>query len=221
MNIRKFSAEGKKIKAIPAPKEWADRTISFPLIHQVMVGQEHNARIYRAHTKDRGDRRGGGRKPWRQKGTGRARHGSSRSPIWRGGGVTFGPRSERVYGKKIPMAMQRAAFRDVLAGKVKDDELIAVDAFPNMNGKTKELLLFLAAIQGSHTHPVLLLVSGGRTPVRRAASNIPHVMVGNPENVSVLDLLHAKMVIADEKALQMLISRTVRNGKVASVKEEK
>jgi large subunit ribosomal protein L4 len=220
-DIRVFSVEGKEGKAKPIPKEWSDRAVSYSLIHQVAVGQEHNSRIYRAHTKDRGDRRGGGKKPWRQKGTGRARHGSSRSPIWRGGGITFGPRSERVYGKKVPVAMQRAALRDVLVGKANDGELTLVEAFPKIGGKTKELLSFLVTMKEHHTHSVLLLVSEVRIPIRRAASNIPHVVVGNPENVSVLDLLSTKVVIADEQGLEALISRTTRNEKVASTKKEK
>src|SRR5207244_4311391 len=98
------------------------------LVHQVVTSMQANARTSVAHTKDRGEVRGGGKKPWQQKGTGRARHGSSRSPIWKGGGVAHGPRNEKVYTKRITQQMRQKALLVTLSRKMRDGEIIFVDA---------------------------------------------------------------------------------------------
>src|SRR3990167_3847268 len=107
------------------------------LIHQAVVAQTANGRKVLAHTKDRSEVRGGGKKPWRQKGLGRARHGSIRSPIWSGGGVTHGPRKEKNYAKKINKKMAKKAFYTVLSAKARDNEIIVLDDLKFAEPKTK------------------------------------------------------------------------------------
>ncbi|MCX6759307.1 MAG: 50S ribosomal protein L4 [Candidatus Nealsonbacteria bacterium] len=134
-----YNQQGKEIGQTLLPKEIFDVKVNSDLIHQVAVSQMSNQRIVVAHTKDRGEVRGGGIKPWRQKGTGRARHGSRRSPLWRGGGVTFGPTKDRVFKKKINKKMKKKALFMVLSGKVKNNLLIVLDELRLEEAKTKSL----------------------------------------------------------------------------------
>ena len=120
------------------------------LVHQVYVAQMANARQPWADTKDRSEVRGGGKKPWKQKGTGRARHGSIRSPIWKGGGVTFGPLSDRSYTQKINKKMNAAAVRMCLSDKVTESRLAVVEAFPT-DGKTKGFAKLRSAVSGHYS----------------------------------------------------------------------
>ncbi len=107
------------------------------LVHQVVTSYAANRRAGTAHAKTRGEVRGGGKKPWRQKGTGRARHGSIRSPIWKGGGVTHGPRKEKDYSKKINKKMARKALLTVFSAKARDGEIAVMDTMAFPEGKTK------------------------------------------------------------------------------------
>jgi large subunit ribosomal protein L4 len=124
-----YNAAGKKAGSIELPENVFDVKWNESLMHQVVTSMQDNARTPVAHTKGRGDVRGGGRKPWRQKGTGRARHGSSRSPIWKGGGVTHGPRNEKNYSRTIPAKMRAKALFMALSRKMKDGEIVFVDSF--------------------------------------------------------------------------------------------
>ncbi len=117
MNISVYNQEGKEVGSTVLPKEIFGLEVSPDLVHQVVLSQTSNRRVAVAHTKDRSDVRGGGRKPWRQKGTGRARHGSRRSPIWKGGVVTFGPNKQRNFKKKINKEMRKKALLMGLSAK--------------------------------------------------------------------------------------------------------
>ena len=127
MKVSVYNQEGKEVGKVLLPKEIFEVKVNPDLVHQVVVCQMANRRQPIAHTKDRGEVRGGGRKPWSQKGTGRARHGSIRSPLWIGGGVTFGPRKEKIFKKKIPKKMRRKALFMVLSGKAKENLLLVLD----------------------------------------------------------------------------------------------
>ena len=176
------------------------------LVHEASVAQMHNARQPLAHTKTRADVRGGGKKPWKQKGTGRARHGSTRSPIWVGGGVTFGPRSERTFDVKINKRARRKAICMLLSDRVRDDHFIAVDALTIDGGKTAKLVKALAAIKLDGRRSVLMVVDSKNMAARRAAQNLPKVRTIAPNSLNVNDLLRAGYVLAGESEIKLIES---------------
>src|SRR3989344_2772080 len=140
MEIAVYNQQGKKMEeTIKLPKEIFEVPMNADLVHQVLISQTANKRQVSAHTKTRGEVRGGGRKPWRQKGTGRARHGSTRSPIWKGGGVSGGPRNDKNYERTIPQKMRRRALHMVLSEKVKNNLLVVIDSLDMEKAKTKQM----------------------------------------------------------------------------------
>ena len=145
-----FSKDGKEAGSIELPLGVFDLPWNGDLVHQVVTGMQSNARFGNAHTKDRSEVRGGGKKPWKQKGTGRARHGSSRSPIWRSGGVTFGPKNTKIYTKAIPKKMRVKALFTTLSQKFRDGEIIFVDTFGIDAPRTKSAEAVLAALGKKH-----------------------------------------------------------------------
>lgn len=174
------------------------------LVHQVTTAMQANARQNRASTKDRSEVSGGGKKPWKQKGTGQARHGSIRSPLWRHGGVTFGPRSERDYSEKINRKMRIGALVSVLSRKVKDGEVILVDQFLFAAPKTKDALNVLAAL--SKGAKVDLLSSKGSKFIALASynqnaiksfNNLQCVETGEIRNLNPVTLLTHKYLIIE------------------------
>lgn len=169
------------------------------LVHQVVLSLRANARNPWAHAKGRGEVRGGGIKPWKQKGTGRARHGSIRSPIWKGGGVSHGPVKDRSYEVKINKKMLRGAVSSVLSKRLADGELKIVDALPVEISKTKDLIKSLSSILP--VRHALLIAKAGNKNIYRASRNIPHVKSASPHSLNVLDLLKYKQVLIDEAAV--------------------
>ena len=135
-----YNSEAKKIKDVELNPEIFGIEVKESVVHQVAVAQMANSRDAIAHTKTRGEVRGGGKKPWRQKGTGRARHGSSRSPLWIGGGVTFGPRSDRNFSQKVNKKMKIKALFMCLSDKVAESNLFLLDKMSLSEGKTRELV---------------------------------------------------------------------------------
>lgn len=151
MKLPLYNIEGKELKKI----DLSDKIFNLPwngdLVHQVVTSILSNARNNVAHTKDRSDVSGGGKKPWRQKGTGRARHGSNRSPIWRGGGITFGPINEKNFVKKINKKMRTKALAVTLSQKIRDNELILLEPIKISEAKTvkaKEIIEALSKNPG-------------------------------------------------------------------------
>src|SRR5882724_8931234 len=141
-----YNVQGKETGKITLPESIFGLPWNADLVHQVVVAMQANARQNVAHTKDRGEVRGGGKKPWQQKGTGRARHGSSRSPIWKGGGVTHGPRNDKIYARKINRAARQKALLVVLSRKYRDGELTFVDSLSFDTPKAKMAKDFLVAM---------------------------------------------------------------------------
>lgn len=174
--------------------------VHVPAMHQVVVAHLANCRVGTHDTKDRGDVRGGGKKPWRQKHTGHARSGSSRSPVWVGGGVAHGPHP-RDYHQKVNKKVRRLALRSALTLKVQEQNMLVLEKFDIEAPKTKVMVEFLSNIQGSK--PIFLLHETNMAVVRSAA-NIPGAEVLHVDSVNVYDLLNHDQLIATPEAVKKL-----------------
>ncbi len=178
------------------------------LVHQVAVAERANARPVIAHTKDRSEVSGGGKKPWRQKHTGRARHGSTRSPIWSGGGITFGPRNDRSFSKKINKAMRRAALVSVVSKKFAEGELRVVESLVPETPKTKLFASGLSRVLGANKKGAnaLCVVPPKSSAAFRAGKNIAGAEIVSPEQVSTLGCLSHRHLVFDRVALESFIA---------------
>ncbi len=194
--------KGKAAKKVSLDQDYFDGKINTSLLHQASSAYLSNNRRGCAATKTRCQVSGGGRKPWRQKGTGRARVGSIRSPLWRGGGVIFGPHP-RQYGYGLPKKIKILALQMSLNGKARDNELLLVEDIPQGQGRTKELASFLAALKAEEKS--LIVLDKHNPDILRAAGNIPGVKVKVFSDISVLDILKHKKVIFSLPALENLI----------------
>lgn len=173
------------------------------LVHEVMIGLSANARQSLAHTKTKGEVRGGGKKPWKQKGTGRARQGSTRSPQWVGGGVVFGPRKERDYSVKINKKMKRLVMAMVLSDKVANDRLLVLESYPIKIGKTKEMSTVLKKlpVKGS----VLCLQTPSDPMLARSVRNLPKIHFAGTSDISIADILHADFLLSTPAVIEKLV----------------
>lgn len=195
-----YDKENGKIGKIELPDRIFNVEWNPGLVSQAVDAQLANRRSPWAHAKGRGEVRGGGKKPWKQKGTGRARHGSIRSPIWKGGGVTFGPNKEKDYAKKINKKMKRLAIFSVLSRKLKDNELKIVDGLNAEMKKTKEWRNFLKNAADLRSSTLLIPAASGKG-VKRAVANISKVGAIGPYSLNVYDLLRHKNVILEKEAV--------------------
>jgi len=175
--------------------------VHVPAMHQVVVAHLANCRVGTHNTKDRGDVRGGGKKPWRQKHTGRARAGSTRSPLWVGGGVAHGPHP-RDYHQKVNKKVRRLALRSALSLKVIDEKMLVLDRIDMESPKTKTMRDFLSAIECGKK-PLLVLHETNMAAVKSAA-NIPGAEVLHVNSVNVYDLLNHSTLIATPEAIRKL-----------------
>jgi len=202
MKIPVYSQEGKELNQTLLPKDIFDVKANPDLIHQVAISQMANRRKVIAHTKMRSEVSGGGKKPWRQKGTGRARHGSTRSPIWRHGGIAFGPRKERVFKKKINRKMKRKALFMVLSAKAKNNLLFVLDALDVKEAKTKVMagIMSKLPLKGS----ALLALPKFDKNVFQAVKNLPNVSAVEARNLNVLDLLSSKYLIIPRESIKVI-----------------
>ena len=171
------------------------------VVFDVITNQQATQRQGTHAVKNRSAVRGGGKKPWRQKGTGRARAGSSRSPIWRGGGVVFGP-TPRSYGYKVPRKSRRLAIKSVLSQKVLDNELIVVDKLELDSPKTKEFRAILSNLEVDKK--VLLVLENTNENIFKSARNISNVKIVSSDNVSVLDVVAYDYLLVTQTALDEL-----------------
>jgi len=204
MFVKTYNQNGKEVEQTRLHSEIFNLKLNPDLVHQVVVSQMANRRRVIAHAKDRGEVRGGGKKPWRQKGTGRARHGSIRSPLWRGGGVTFGPTKERNYKKIIPKKMKRRALFMVLSSKAKDNELIIMDELKMEKVKTKEFAKILNTILGAKRSSILIALSREDENIQKAAENIPKTKIMRVCDLNALDLLNYKYLLITKEAIKLL-----------------
>ncbi len=194
-------------------QELNDAVFSVPVkedvVHQVMVAQQANSRQVVAHTKTRGEVRGGGRKPHRQKGTGRARAGSIRSPLWRGGGVVFGPRKDRNYTKQVNRKMKQSALRMVLSDKVANDHLVVVDEWAVAEGKTTNLKASLQKLPSADSK-VLISLAKKNDDLVKAASNLMNTNYIAADSLNVVDLLKNDYVVLDKAAIELINERLAK-----------
>ena len=190
------------------------------LVHQVIEGMRSNKRAGTADTKDRGEVRGGGKKPWKQKGTGRARHGSSRSPIWVGGGVTHGPLSEKNYKRKISKKMRVQALFSVLSKKMKDGEILFVDSLSLPEVKTKkavEVMKNLSKVSGfkplasSKKPRVLTALYERNEKTEKSFRNLPQLQIVFLKNLNPLDVLKYRYLLIEnpKESIKFLESRGI------------
>jgi len=198
-----LNLNGKEEGEMTLPKEIFEAKFNADLVHQVAVALAGNKRQISAHTKNRGEVRGGGKKPWRQKGTGRARHGSIRSPLWRGGGITFGPRTERVFKREVPKKMRRKALFMVLSEKAKNKELIVLENFQMQNPKTKDAAKILAKMPSKGKTLLIALPEYNKNTVL-SARNIEKTKVKETRNLNVLDILNAKYLLLTKDGIKKI-----------------
>jgi large subunit ribosomal protein L4 len=173
-----------------------------PVMHQALIRQMANARVATARTKTRGEVSGGGRKPWRQKGTGRARQGSIRQPQWRGGGVVFGPRPGRNYRKAMPRKMRRLALRSALSAKVRDGQLIVLDELQMPAPKTKEMLNTLSGLTG--TSSALILLPEKDTNLERSVTNVPQAKALHARYLNLVDIFGHDYLVMPLAAVKVI-----------------
>lgn len=186
---------------------------SHELIKQAYVAYLANGRENLAVTKTRGLVSGGGKKPWKQKGTGRARFGSSRVPIWRGGGITFGPTGEENYTKKMHVKAKRQAIRQALSMANTDGKVSVIESIVAKDGKTKEIQTILNKLGA--TRKTLLVVDSKDADVIRATANLKEVLLVTAKYLNVFDVVNAHHIVISQKALP-IISEWLGEAKVTA-----
>jgi large subunit ribosomal protein L4 len=201
-----YNQKGKEVGEVKLPANVFGLSWNADLVHQVITSMLSDSRVIYAHTKDRGQVRGGGKKPWKQKGTGRARHGSSRSPIWVGGGVSHGPNGLKNYGRKINKKMKIKALYTILSKKYKDGEILFVDKFEIAKPKTVEALEILKSfgkikaysdIFTKRKNSATIAISGKKEAFEKSFSNIGNVEVDELRNINPVDLLNMKYLVIE------------------------
>jgi len=202
LKVKLYDAEGKASGEKQLDSSVFGVKVNPATVHEVMVGLQANARGNYAHTKTKGEVRGGGKKPWKQKGTGKARQGSTRNPHWIGGGVAFGPRSERDYTKKINAKLKKSAFTMVLSDKVANDKLILIEKLVSKDGKTKNAAALLAKlpIKGR-----LAVVNASKDDqYARSVRNLKKVRLFGAGNISLVDVIRAEYLVLTVDAVEKL-----------------
>ena len=203
MKIEVYNQNGESVGNTTLPKEVFDVKFNADLVHQIAVSLAANKRQVSAHTKTRGEVRGGGKKPWRQKGTGRARHGSSRSPIWKGGGITHGPRNDRIFEREIPKKMRRKALFMVLSEKAKQNLIVVLDKIEFEKPKTKEMVKFLMKLPSKDESKLIALQDYDKKVVL-SARNIKKTDIDDARNLNVLDLLNHKYLLMTKDSIKTI-----------------
>ncbi|PJE57610.1 MAG: 50S ribosomal protein L4 [Candidatus Portnoybacteria bacterium CG10_big_fil_rev_8_21_14_0_10_38_18] len=211
LSLPVYNLEGEQTGTVKLPEKIFGIEINNDLLYSAINIQTANRRKHLAKTKDRSEVRGGGVKPWRQKGTGRARHGSIRSPLWKGGGVTFGPIQEKKFEKKINKKVRKKALLMALSSKLRDKELILLDVFKLDEGKTKlmvniiDIIFEKAAGITSKKKPSVLMAIGKRdNNLIKASRNIPYVKAVSVDSLNVFDLLSFKYLFLDKEGIKII-----------------
>ena len=199
MKIDKYSIDGKVVGQVELSEDVFGSEVNDVLIYEMIRAANANLRQGTHKAKERSDVRGGGAKPWRQKGTGRARAGTSRSPIWVGGGTIFGPRP-RDYRMDLPKRTKAAAYRSLFSLKLKEGSIKIIENF-EVAGKTKEV----AAIAKNFSVTKGVLISGSESPLlKRSIRNISYFMLNNVKRISSRDIFYSKQVLITEDAIKVI-----------------
>ena len=203
-----FNQDGEKSGEVKLPSKIFNVEINKELVYQVLASEIANKRKPIAHTKNRGEVRGGGKKPWSQKGLGRARHGSIRSPIWKGGGTVFGPRKEKIFEKKIPKKMKRKALFMVLSEKLKRKLIIFLEDLKIEQPKTKLLVNLIekwkSKIENFKEGTSLIVLPEPDKNLNLAIRNLPKTKSILAKNLNVLDALSFKYLILPKKSIEVI-----------------
>jgi large subunit ribosomal protein L4 len=216
-----YNQKGKEAGKITLPEAVFGLKWNADLVHQVTTSMESSARTPVAHTKGRGAVRGGGKKPWKQKGTGRARHGSTRSPIWVGGGVTHGPSKDKNYFRKVNKKMKAKALYTILSAKFRDGQILFVDNLAFSEAKTKlakDTISTLSKVKGfsdllsKRKNSAYIAIADKDATVSRSLSNFSNMVTDEIRNVSPLDLLKYKylVVVNPEAGLKAITGKLVK-----------
>jgi large subunit ribosomal protein L4 len=207
METSVYNQKGKEVSKISLSEKVFGLPWNADLVHQVMTSMLSDARVNLAHTKTRGEVSGGGKKPWRQKGTGQARHGSTRSPIWVGGGVTHGPRNDKVYARKINKKMKAKALFTILSKKYKDGEILFVDSISMSAPKTKDAVSAINAWSGikgfeklatKRRNAALINIWDNSEVIKKSFRNNSAIELDEVRNINPLDILNYKYLIIEK-----------------------
>lgn len=215
MEAQVYDIKGKSTGKVKLPENLFGLAWNADLVHQVATSMATSMRKPVAHTKTRGEVRGGGKKPWRQKGTGRARHGSTRSPIWVGGGVTHGPRNDKSFERTVSKKMKAKALYTILSRKMREGEVLFVDTLGFDKPKTKEAIAALknlSSVKGfeklstKRKNAAVFALSSKNISVEKSMRNIGSLEVTEIRNLNPLILLNNKFVVIEnpEESLKML-----------------
>ena len=199
-----YNINGKETGTIELPEKIFGPRVNMAVLHQAVVMYQANQRQGNASTKERGAVSGGGRKPWRQKGTGRARHGSIRSPLWHKGGVVFGPHP-RDFSYSVPKKVRVAALRESLNDKFQSEGLMCVDEITVSSGKTKDFVKILSALKLDTK--VLAILDGSDSKALLASRNVSRVNFSRAQDVNAVDVLNNKKILLTQSALKTLLDR--------------
>lgn len=199
-----YNTKGKEVGKYNAPEDIFGLPWNADMVHQVVQSLQSSVRKTVAHTKMRGDVRGGGKKPWQQKGTGRARHGSTRSPIWVGGGVTHGPRNDKNFDRKINTKMKAKTLYTMLSRKMKHGEVIFMDSLSFSAPKAKEAKDIMSALgkieaykrlPGKRTNALLIALDSKNEAAEKGFRNFGNVVVAEARNMNPVELATYKYVM--------------------------
>ena len=204
MKTKVYNQSGNEIKEIELPEKIFGLPMNGDLVSQVLYIQRSNRRAGTAHTKDRGEVEGSNQKPWKQKGTGRARHGSKRSPIWRHGGVTHGPRNEKSYKKELPKTIRNQALFTLLSAKLRDGKILFIEDLKISNPKTKEAVEIMKNIATIPSFENLTFKKKGNVYMtfpklevneKRSFRNLPYILAHNMDDLNTSDLADARYIV--------------------------
>ena len=219
MKYKVHNQKAEEIEEVELSDEIFNVPMNFDLVHQIVLIQQSNRRRNIAKTKNRGEVSGGGKKPWRQKGTGRARSGSNRSPIWIGGGVVFGPNGRKIFKKKVTKKMKRKALFMVLSAKTRENLLLIIDNLNFKEIKTKlanDIMDKLFLRNGSG----LVALSSLDKNTILSLRNIPKISVIQAKDLNVLDVLSYKYLVIPKEAIKVIEKTFIEKSKIKNQKSK-